>query len=76
MVSHTAIVMFDGRSSYGDRADGHHRVTPTTPSSEAFCGRMQPKLLDRRRWTTRVELTNTALRDWRSSTTGNDATAR
>ena len=43
---------------------------------EAFCGRMQTELLDRRRWTTRVELANAALRDWRSSTTGNDATAR
>jgi hypothetical protein len=34
------------------------------------------ELIDRRRWTTRVELANAALRDWRSSTTGNDATAR
>jgi putative transposase len=27
---------------------------------EAFCGRMQTELLDRRRWTTRVELANAA----------------
>jgi putative transposase len=42
---------------------------------EALCGRMQTELLDRRRWTTRVELANAPLRDWRSST-GNDAAAR
>jgi putative transposase len=27
---------------------------------EAFCGRMQPEPLDRRRWTTHVELANAA----------------
>lgn len=28
---------------------------------EPFCGRMQTELLDRRRWTTHVELANAAL---------------
>jgi putative transposase len=42
---------------------------------ESFWARMQTELLDRRRWRTRVELANAILSTWRSSTTGNDATA-
>jgi transposase InsO family protein len=42
---------------------------------EAFWSRMQVELLDRHRWRTRVELANAILSTWRSSTTGNDATA-
>jgi transposase InsO family protein len=42
---------------------------------EAFWSRMQVELLDRHRWRTRVELANAILGTWRSSTTGNDATA-
>jgi hypothetical protein len=66
--------MFDCRSSYGDQADDTIGDADNA-IIEALCGRMQTELLDRRRWTTRVELANAPLRDWRSST-GNDATAR
>jgi transposase InsO family protein len=42
---------------------------------EAFWSRMQVELLDRRRWTTRVELANAIFEYWRSSTTTRGDTA-
>jgi putative transposase len=42
---------------------------------EAFWSRMRVELLDRRHWRTRVELPMRSSSIWRSSTTGNAATA-
>jgi putative transposase len=42
---------------------------------ESFWARMQTELLDRRRWSTASSSPTRSLSTWRSSTTGNDATA-
>jgi putative transposase len=43
---------------------------------ESFWARMQTELLDRQRWTTRIQLANAIFGYLEISTIGNDATAR